>query len=288
MSVLKKAFKGLLLFFLWLNGLVFAESSHLIHVEAFQKIADKIGWGAESFDPFSVKEGDVVIATSGVASFLFNFHEKIPARYILVSNGSTVPVTEKLLSFLEDEKIICWFTQNPGFYHPKLVPIPLGVDLRKNHDEILEEMKESASSLEKKHLLYMNFTIIMCRREREPLYEMFKDAPFCYAPSPKLFEEYLIDLGSSCFVLSPRGMGEDCFRTWEALYMGAYPIVKSSPLDPMYEGLPVLIVQDFSEITEEFLLEKYEEMKNGRYAFEKLTPEYWSEKIYSFKATCSD
>jgi hypothetical protein len=53
------------------------------------------------------------------------------------------------------------------------------------------------------------------------------------------------------FSISPHGNGLDCHRTWEDLALGCIVIVKSSPLDPMYEGLPVVIIQDWKEITEE-------------------------------------
>ena len=43
------------------------------------------------------------------------------------------------------------------------------------------------------------------------------------------------------FILSPPGAGFDCHRTWEALYLGAIPIVKTSSLDPLYKDLPVVI-----------------------------------------------
>ena len=52
------------------------------------------------------------------------------------------------------------------------------------------------------------------------------------------------------FVVSPHGRGLDCFRTWEALLMGAIPIVKHSPIDGLYDGFPVVFVEDWSAINE--------------------------------------
>lgn len=51
------------------------------------------------------------------------------------------------------------------------------------------------------------------------------------------------------FVISPHGRGLDCFRTWEALLCGCIVIVKRSPIDPLYAGLPVVILDDWREIT---------------------------------------
>jgi hypothetical protein len=66
-----------------------------------------------------------------------------------------------------------------------------------------------------------------------------------------------IDLWASrarfAFVASPHGNGLDCHRTWEALVLGHIPIVRTSSLDPLYEGLPVAIVQRWQDITHEAL-----------------------------------
>lgn len=68
------------------------------------------------------------------------------------------------------------------------------------------------------------------------------------------FEEYLTDVGNSKFVVSPKGNGLDCHRTWEAIAFGAIPIVPTSHLDSLYEKLPVIIVKNsWSEITPDLL-----------------------------------
>ena len=55
------------------------------------------------------------------------------------------------------------------------------------------------------------------------------------------------------FEVSPQGNGLDCHRTWEALLLQTIPIVRTSSLDPLYEGLPVAIVQSWEDITLEHL-----------------------------------
>lgn len=88
--------------------------------------------------------------------------------------------------------------------------------------------------------------------------------------------------GEYAFSVSPHGNGLDCHRTWEDLVLGCIVIVKTSPLDPMYKGLPVVIVKDWSEITEQNMkkwLEQYgDAFENPAYR-EKLTNAYWMNKI---------
>ena len=57
-------------------------------------------------------------------------------------------------------------------------------------------------------------------------------------------------LRNSQFVLSPPGAGADCFRTWEALYSGAIPIVLREAWPFVHLELPVLIVEDFENLAD--------------------------------------
>ncbi len=47
----------------------------------------------------------------------------------------------------------------------------------------------------------------------------------------------------------------------------------------MYKDLPVLIIEDWTEITEEFLNKKYEEFKQKKYNNKKAFASYWLKKI---------
>lgn len=88
--------------------------------------------------------------------------------------------------------------------------------------------------------------------------------------------------GQYAFSISPHGNGLDCHRTWEDLIFGCIVIVKTSSLDPMYEGLPVVIVKDWSEITRENMdlwLKQYGDAFTNPIYREKLTNNYWMNKI---------
>lgn len=63
--------------------------------------------------------------------------------------------------------------------------------------------------------------------------------------SPKKYREML---SNSAFVLSPPGNGADCHRTWEAMYLGAIPIVLKKYWPFGNKNLPVLAVEDWSDI----------------------------------------
>lgn len=85
------------------------------------------------------------------------------------------------------------------------------------------------------------------------------------------------------FVISPHGNGLDCHRTWEIIYMGAIPIVKTSSLDPLYEALPVVIVQDWDECKDENNLIKWKQEHFHKTNKEYLEPffkyDYWLQRV---------
>lgn len=83
-------------------------------------------------------------------------------------------------------------------------------------------------------------------------------------------------LAATKFVISPHGSGLDCARTWEALYMGAYVIVKTSYLDSLYAGLPVLIVKDWSDVTPELLQRTYLVFQQMKFNYDVLNLSYWN------------
>ena len=120
-----------------------------------------------------------------------------------------------------------------------------------------------------------------------------KDNPFVVGLDPEKIKErkWALDVfkerNENIFVLSPFGTGLDCFRTWEALIFGHIVIVKSSSLDELYEGLPVVIINDWAEINQRNL-EKWRDLfyynqtaQNNEKVGERLTTKYWYHKMKS-------
>jgi hypothetical protein len=84
------------------------------------------------------------------------------------------------------------------------------------------------------------------------------------------------------FVVSPHGNGLDCIRTWESLCLGCIVIVKKSNIDHLYDDLPVFIVDDWIDITEELLFKTIDDFSNKKFNLEKITMEYWINKVNSY------
>ena len=100
-----------------------------------------------------------------------------------------------------------------------------------------------------------------------------------FSPSPlRQLTGYLQELSEYKFCISPPGIGIDTHRTWEALMVGTIPIVLSSPLDSLYDSLPVVIVDSYDVITIDLLNELYNLMiqQLSLYDFNKLYIHYWN------------
>jgi hypothetical protein len=253
---------------------------------SFRNICDHIiDQSTACFDPDTVRQGDLIYLNLWYLDwFIDHVHDQIPHPYILVSGdiGAWYPVTERK-KFLYDPKLAAWFCRNMVFsYHPKLFQLPMGQDLHLfdlSNEGVLELLtaQELKSQVSKDHLLYMNFY----RRghgDRDAIFQFFSDKPYCFTVEKGIErDEYYRQMASSKFALSPLGLETDSVRTWEAFALDCIPIVENTFNDPIYEGMPIFIVDDWTKIDEHLLVMKYEELKN--LSREKAYFPYWRKLI---------
>ncbi len=249
-------------------------------LEAFPTSADKVA----TFDPKAIKPGDLIFVRD-VATFYKELHPLITSPYIMITAGDYKDaVKDEFMAFLDDEKIIAWFCVHPSDKtHPKFYAIPLGVFQNKEFYEKRTDLTKLFARwrhAKKEKLLLSNFRVRpKLKPERDDLSELFKSMPFCHISKPLPFLEYMKEMSQFKFVLSPRGIAPDTYRTWEALLVGSIPIVQSSHLDELYKDLPILIINSYTELTAEFLETKYNELCKKKFNIEKLFMEYWWDKI---------
>ena len=270
---------------------------------AFQELCDHvydmrtIAWCTEpegiTIDPKVVKKGDIVFVRE-VNSFLYDIHPAIEHPYIMVTAGEfrdrVLPAQEKLL---HDNKLIAWFSVHPCcvWFPDTFHALPLGVRQDKERYDNREELNSFFAELRKKQkegLLCMNFAKDRCKegicyQDRMATYNLFKEKPYCRYIRRKPFNDYITEMSRYKFVLSPSGLGPDCYRTWEAMIVGTIPIMKHGPTDELYKDLPVLIVDDWEEITEELLESTWQKFTQKRFNIEKLFIDYWAQQLFSVR-----
>ncbi len=132
---------------------------------------------------------------------------------------------------------------NASIQHPKLTLIPLGfVDKQL---PLLHGFKGGSS--ERPNEVYMNFLDCTNATKRAECRAALVNDPRITRAQGLSVPEYFIDLGRSKFVVCPEGTGIDTHRVYESLFCGATPVVLHSPLDPLYEKLPVCIVSKWTD-----------------------------------------
>jgi hypothetical protein len=255
----------------------------------FRSICDHVIDQAEGFDADVVKTGDTIYLNCWYLPWFATYiHDKIRVPYILVTcDTNTWLPLPSLKSLLHDSKCAAWFGRQMIFSgYPKVFQIPMGQDLlffdRTTASTNVLLKAVLTKSNEKNHLLYMNF-FPREKGGRNQIAKLFEHVPYCFSRNNQEIwakinlESFYKEIASSKFVLSPWGMEFEAIRTWEAIVLGAIPIVEHSFLDPLYKDLPILLIHQWEEINEILLHKKYEELK--RKPIEKAYFYYWQNLI---------
>ena len=218
----------------------------------------------------------------------FNWRGEIHPKYVdkvCVVGHSDYPIVEEISSRFD--KIFCINRCNKN---ENTFGLPLGITndcddslLHKiygNKEIMIEVINQN---IDKSNLSYMNFNISNYPIERQFVFDKFKNENWVVigdiGTSLDSRIKFLQDIKSSKFVFCPRGNGVDTHRIWESLYMGSIPIVIYEEAHHLFNDLPILFIKDWSEITEEFLNEKYDEYNKKSWNLEKLKIEYWTNFI---------
>jgi hypothetical protein len=203
------------------------------------------------------------------------------------------------LNLVNNNRIIHWFAQNCILVHPKITMLPIGLDyhtvLKKNfwwgnklspleQEKELLKVKSNVKPLIMRQIkCYSNFHFVDYKKRfgytRKDVISIVSKKIVFYEPEKISRIDTWKNQSEYAFVISPHGNGLDCYRTWEALILGCIVIVKTSPLDSLYEDLPIIILNNWKELNQDLLNNKFDEFKNKSFNYDKLTLQYWIEQI---------
>lgn len=268
----------------------------------------------------NIQRGDIVWVQT---RFLKDFYDVIfpyiqnPFVLVICAGDASFPSDCLSLNAFEDllsqEKVIHIFAQNCDYQGPskKVSPIPIGIDFHtigysktggwgvvgspKQQEEVLFHCARNALPTQlRKCRAFVDFhhsdtlhgdfqRYLQFGEDRRSIFALLLDSGVIdhdrWMPRNELWAKKI----QYAFSISPHGNGLDCHRTWEDLALGCIVIVKSSPLNSLYEGLPVVIIEDWKEIHEEnlkkWLLQYGDASTNSAYR-KKLTLQYWLSKIH--------
>lgn len=101
-----------------------------------------------------------------------------------------------------------------------------------------------------------------------------------YTMNKLMQSKYYQEIAKFKFVISPEGNGIDCYRHYETWISKGIPIIqRNSFIETKYYGLPILWTDDYSEITDSYLEEKYHEFLNKNYDFSKILLSKYPDEI---------
>jgi hypothetical protein len=213
---------------------------------------------------------------------------------VLVTGHSDYTISKRELDIIQLSNIKAWFCQNRDIQHPKVIAFPLGIT---NKDEPNSEihriigntdriLKVSKTPKEIKNLVYLNISVKNFPEERQKIVDLYSDKSWVTVGKGEVSEEghrkFLEDIYSHKFCFAPRGNGYDSHRLWESLYLRTIPIVKKCVAMEQFTDLPILFVDDWENITEEFLNEQYEIIMNKDWNLDKLDIKYWYNQILEY------
>ena len=267
------------------------------------------GRAAIRFDPQlfeRVQDGDLVwMRLIALPQFIDEALPRIKARFALVTGDEDWAIPSgfaRSSELLADPRVLCWFTQNFDGTSPdqKLQPLPIGLDFhtisngRKwghwpaspaAQEAELEALRSAAPPNAQRSLrVHADFHFSKHKHQvwgddRAAVQRALAgNADVQFQTSKVRRIELWREKTRYAFVVSPHGNGLDCHRTWESLVLGNIVIVKRSSLDPLYEGLPVVIVDDWREIQHQNLV-RWHAQHSAAFAEpamqERLTNRYW-------------
>lgn len=206
---------------------------------------------------------------------------------LIVTGHSDFPIVDKLTNAYPRAK--WWGTNNQS---TKARGIPLGITNDTHESSIhpiygnLDIMVDVAQTPRHiRNVVYMNFDMRTYPIERQYVWDKFVDKPWVTVGTPISTMEgrkmFLEEIRNHSFVLCPRGNGIDTHRLWETLYMGSIPIVRRDISHSNWTDLPIVFVDSWDEITEDFLRKEESRIQSTTWNLNKLHVQYWIECIHN-------
>lgn len=239
-----------------------------------------------------IRENDIIFTNTDFMKYLFKELKKVDNLHNLklITQWSDQAINKE--SFINKPSSISnWYGIHVNFEHEKLHPIPLGLSGEYSDKNLTPSFfkKNEYDVSEKRNLLYINFQKNTNEAVRMNITKNFEGQDWVKIDQPNLqLNEYLDEIKNSSFVLCPFGNGFDTHRLWETLYAGSIPIVLNHISYQTTDELPVLVVDDYKQLTEEYLKNTLREFSKVDYNLDKLNIDYWIKDINSIKNNSSE
>ena len=289
-------------------------------IENFYTIKEnKIIWRNYWLNNFYLTDNNKIIFVNNknLGSFL---EKKINRNYVLISDFEDycIPFDPRNKKFTKEyfnkiynnKFLIKWYSINYNYNkkYKKITNLPLGIDFHtiakskkwgqnkensiSQENKLIEKYNLSKKIKERKNKCFLcgnNNTskslknIEIVKLDRDDIKNKLKNNKNVDICS-KFYDRnnFWNKLCEYKFIICPVGNGMDTHRLWESLFLGCIVIVQSCGLNKLMKEFPVVILDNFNEITEENLNKwyiKYKDMCDNPIIREKYFNKYWYKKM---------
>jgi hypothetical protein len=236
----------------------------------------------------------VFVKTNHLKYFIKEILPSLDSEFVLYLGNADKSIRSRLNPeevdrFLNEDKITKIFSEQNDVDSEKVISMPEGMHpapLLKYHDD-LERISLAAEPSAKKNIVCGGWspwgkTIFGTRTDRVDAEKYMKEnKDFCYFFSGVSHVEFWQTVCDHRFFLSPLGTTYDSFKTFEALAVKTIPIIQRLGVwQKAHEDLPVVVIDDFSEINPENLDRWWNELSPQlESVMDKLKIDYWWNKV---------
>jgi hypothetical protein len=244
----------------------------------------------------------IYVCSDAIEKFCLEVEPMIDCQYTLVSGDSDREITDEICEkslvskIILNSKMKSWYAQNLTYKHPKLKNLPIGLDYHtvhekpylwglKAHSPLAQELTlidvlQRSSLIENRFFAaYCNWQFAMNRGDRSECLQKI-DKQLCFFEPDRLPRTATWSRQSEfMFVISPFGAGLDCHRTWEALMLGCIPIIRRSGISSLFDNLPVLQLENWTDLTKDMMLATYKDFLSKKFDFTTLFLNPWTKKF---------
>jgi len=245
-------------------------------------IGDDYNKLVNTFDVKKLKDINIIYLHTMYKDYFFDQIKNLDNKFVVVTHNSDTSVNS--VDNLPTN-IIKWYSQNVNIKDDRIESLPIGLENSRWFPQVQKQRKILNKLLEQKtitNLVYMNHNVGTNVKERSISYKVLNDKKFVTSQmrrNGQNFESYIDNIYNHKFVICPEGNGIDTHRKWETLYLNTIPIEKRCVNSTFYDDLPVCLVDNWEEITEDFLNAEYDRIRKLKWNMDKLDMLYWRNKI---------
>jgi len=180
---------------------------------------------------------------------------KLPNSFLIIHNGDALPDTGVFESLCKAFNSVFSVNVTPELETIGVIPVPIGLENAaldyagrlKDYPKPAE--RRASCDWSKREIdVLASFRVETNPSVRLPVRDLAEKRGVCWVEPSGDQRRYLQAVAKSRWILSPRGNGADCHRTWEAIYHGAIPVVEANTLGhSLFENLPVFVVESFTK-----------------------------------------